>query len=238
MYNDMTLQRYLAALLDGNRHDARTVIEEVMQSGIPANTVYINIIWPIMVEIDNLARKETITPVQEHMATRINRTIVNQLQNKLPKKLSRNKKIAITCSEAEIQELGAQIMADLFESDGWDVKFIGGGLANDDILSFINDYAPNILLVYGTSPKQAPAIRKLIDTIKSVNAWPNMKIMLSGGLFNRAEGLWEEIGADIFAPTAEQAVQSASDIETNNSMIPCRTINKRKMSRKNNTVNA
>ena len=34
--------------------------------------------------------------------------------------------------------------------------------------------------------------------------------MLSGGLFNRAEGLWQEIGADLFAATALEAIQIAS----------------------------
>jgi methanogenic corrinoid protein MtbC1 len=99
--------------------------------------------------------------------------------------------------------------ADLFESDGWEVRFLGGGLNNDDILAFINEYSPDVLLIYGSTPKQAPNIRQLIDIIKDVNAWPDMRIMLSGGVFNRAEGLWEEIGADLFASTAFEALQVA-----------------------------
>lgn len=110
-----------------------------------------------------------------------------------------------------MQELGAQIMADLFESDGWQVKFLGGGLSNDDILAFINESAPDILLIYGSAPKQAPQVRRLIDTIRAINAWPTMRIMLSGGVFNRAEGLCEEIGADLFAATAVDALRVASD---------------------------
>jgi hypothetical protein len=53
-----------------------------------------------------------------------------------------------------------------------------------------------------------------------------MQIMVSGGLFNRAEGLWQEIGADAFAATAEQALEIAVG------SIPIepisRTINRRK----------
>ncbi|RKY23370.1 MAG: hypothetical protein DRP62_06035 [Planctomycetota bacterium] len=205
------LERYLSALLKGDRKGCRTVIEEALHTGTPANSVYADIIWPIMVEIEKLQRSDTITSTQEHLATRINRTIVDQLQNKLPCRTSRGKKIVVCCAPNELQELGAQMMADLFESDGWDVKFLGGGLTNDDILAFINECAPDILLIYGASPKQAPDIRRLIDTIKDVNAWPNMRIMLSGGLFNRADGLWQELGADLFAATAVEAVHVASD---------------------------
>lgn len=210
MATEVVLERYLDTLLKGDRKACRTVIEESLQTGTPANSVYSDIIWPIMVEIEHLVRSDKITSTQEHLATRINRTIVDQLQNKLPRKPHKGKRIVISCAQAELQELGAQIMADLFESDGWEVKFLGAGLTNDDILAFIHENAPDILLIYGSEPKQAPEIRQLIDTIRDINAWPNMRIMVSGGLFNRAEGLWQEIGADLFAATALEAIQMAS----------------------------
>ena len=227
MIKNQTLERYLDALLSGERSQCRKVIEETLQSGIPANSVYIDIIWPIMVEIEKLLREDRITSAQEHLATRINRTIVDQLQNKLPRKPINKKKAAVCCAQEEIYELGAQIIADLFESDGWEVKFLGGGLTNDDILSFVNVNGPDILLIYGTSAKQAPGIRRLIDTIKEINARPNMKVMLSGGLFNRAEGLWQEMGADLFAATAAEAIQQASN-ENPPEIEDSRTINRRK----------
>jgi hypothetical protein len=56
-----------------------------------------------------------------------------------------------------------------------------------------------------------------------------MQIMASGGLFNRAEGLWQEIGADAFAATAEQALEIAAGTV---SVEPiARTINRRKRKR-------
>ena len=211
MIKENIFERYLDALLRGNKKGARAIIEETLQNGIPTNSVYVDIIWPVMIEIEKLLRSGHITPVQEHLATRINRTIVDQLQNKLPCRANRDKKIVICCAPDELKELGAQMMADLFESDGWEVKFLGGGLNSDDILAFVNENGPDILLIYGTEPKQAPSVRLMIDAIKNVNAWPDMLIMLSGGLFNRAEGLWAEMGADLFAATAVEAVQAASD---------------------------
>lgn len=209
MIKEGILEKYLDALLRGDRKESRDVIEKTLQTGTPVNSVYADIVWPVMVEIEGLLRKEQIDPAAEHMATRINRTIVDQLQNKLPRKSSKEKMITVCCAPDEAQELGAQMMADLFESDGWNVKFIGGGLSNDDILAFVHKNPSDIFLIYGSTAKQAPGIRKLIDTIKEINANPNMKIMLSGGLFNRAEGLWQEMNADLFAPTAVEAIQVA-----------------------------
>jgi len=227
MVKEETLARYLEALLQGDRTTCRTVVEETMQRGVPANSIYLHLIWPVMAEIERLARTDRISAVQEHLATRINRTIVDQLQNKLPRRPAKHKKAAVCCSREELQELGAQMIADLFESDGWQVRFLGGGLTNDDVFAYINEYAPDVLLIYGTTPKQAPDVRRLIDRIRMVNAWPEMRIIVSGGLFNRAEGLWEEIGADGFAATAAEVLQAASDEQP----VPSpdrRTVNRRK----------
>ena len=227
MIKQNTLARYLEPLLRGDRKGCRAVIEETLQCGIPANAVYVHLVWPVMVEIEKLFREDKITPVQEHLATRVNRTIVDQLQNKLPRRPARDKRIVVCCAPEELQELGAQMLTDLFESDGWDVRFPGGGLTNDDLLAFINEYSPSILLIYGTSPRQAPDIRRLIDTIKSVNAWPQMRIMVSGGLFARAEGLWQEMEADLYAADPLEALNIASD-EIPVAHGPQRTINRRR----------
>lgn len=227
MFREDALARYLEALLRGDRKASRRVVEETLQSGIPANSVYLHLIWPVMAEIERLVRADKVTAVQEHLATRINRTIVDQLQNKLPRRPAKHMKVAVCCAKEELQELGAQMIADLFESDGWQVRFLGGGLTNDDIFGYVNEYAPDVLVVYGTTAKQAPDVRRLIDKIRSVNAWPEMRIIVSGGLFNRAEGLWEEIGADGFAATAAELLHVASD-QSQVANPDRRTVNRRK----------
>jgi methanogenic corrinoid protein MtbC1 len=209
MIKEAILEKYLKALLNGDRNVCRSVIEEALQSGIPANQVYMNVIWPIMIEIDKLYREDKIDSAEEAFASRINRTIVNQLQNKLPRRPSKQKSVAIVTANTDQAELGGQMTNDLFESDGWETRFLGGTVNNDDILTFIHSYAPDILVLYGFNGKEAPVVRELIDRIRSVNAFPQMRIMLSGGVFSRAEGLWEEIGADLYAETAAEAVMVA-----------------------------
>jgi len=99
MLNPGTLERYLEALLSGDRSRSRSVVEETLQTGVTAHNVYLDLIWPVMVEIEKLIRSEKITTIQEHLATRINRTIVDQLQNKLPRRQNREKKAVICCAQ-------------------------------------------------------------------------------------------------------------------------------------------
>lgn len=198
--------RYLECLLAGDRTGCRKVIGESLQTGTPANVIYAELFWPVMAEMEDLYRNHQIDQITEHMATRINRTLVDQLQSKLPRREPRDLTMLVMCADDEPEELGAQMCSDLFESDGWTVKFLGGGVPNDEILSLVGAIQPNVLFIYGTKPSGAPAVRQLIDTVRAIGASPHTRVMLSGGVFNRAEGLWEEIGADLFAATAKEAL--------------------------------
>lgn len=232
MIEENYLQKYLEAILSGNRRLCRDVIEDTLHNNHASiMSLYSEVIWPTMLEIERLYKNDCISSAQEHLAGRINRSIVDQLQNKLPRQPENYKKVVICTASAESGELGGQIISDMFESAGWEVRFLGGGMTNDDILEFINQTGPDCFVIYGTTGSQAPDVRAIIDRIREVNAWPNMKIILSGGIFARAEGLWEEIGADMFAETAVQAVELASD-QNDNQPEPVRTINKRKRTQK------
>ncbi len=210
MSSAQLLDRFLEPLLAGKRHECRKVLAEAIREYPEPAGLYHRLLWPAMERIDALYREDRINLATEHMATRIGRCLVDQLQAHLEPRTPIGKKIIITCAEGESEELGAQMCADLFEAEGWDVYFVGGGVPNDEILSLVGELRPDILLVFGTKPQGIPGVRKLIDMIREVDACPSMNIMISGGVFNRAAGLWQEVNADLFAPTAQRALEIAS----------------------------
>ena len=53
--------------------------------------------------------------------------------------------------------------------------------------------------MFGSGPSDLPMIREIIDTINEIGACRDLQIVVGGGVFNRAEGLAEEIGADLWA---------------------------------------
>ncbi len=207
------VHRFLEPLLAGNRIACRQFIQNELARTGSSQKVYEDIIWPAMERIDQLYRRDEINIVTEHMATRINRSLADQLQPALQKNPENGKRILIMCAPGEAEELGAQMCSDLFEADGWDVYFLGGGVPNDEVVSLIGQLRPDILLVFGTMPHGVPEVRALIDLVRDIGSNPTMNIMISGGVFNRADGLWEEINADLFAATAREAIEVANAAE-------------------------
>ncbi|GMU34785.1 MAG: B12-binding domain-containing protein [Planctomycetia bacterium] len=207
------LNQYLDPLLRGKRHDCREIVKSALRDGIEPRKLYQDLIWPAMEHVNQMYRDDRINMAAEHMATRINRTVADHLQSRLDRKPDLGRCILIACAADEPEELSAQMCADLFEADGWQVFFLGGGVPEDEVTTLAGQIQPDILLIFGSRPTDAPGVRALIDTVREINACPKMNIMVSGGVFNRAAGLWKEVKADLFAETAGEALELARAAE-------------------------
>ena len=201
-----TFTDYLGHLFAGRRNEARELLFRAQDKGMAAEDILKQIIWPAMEQIQKLFRADQIPPITEHMAVRINRQVADQLQQLLRHDMKTGQRMVVVCGEGESEELGAQIMVDLFDAAGWTVWFLGAGVPNDEVLGFVSQIEPEVLCVYGTQGSSVPGVRRLIDLIREVGVCQDMKILASGGVFNRAQGLAEEIGADLFAGDIIEAV--------------------------------
>ncbi len=225
-------QSYLESLLAGDRIIARKLVENSLSNGSTPFQMLTSLVWPTMELMQTLYREDRITIAMLNMATRLNRSLTDQLTAQLPKKEPNGKNVLIFCGNAEPEELGGQICADMFEADGYSVRFAGGGVPDDEVLKLIGDTRPELLLMFGTLPTGVPAVRKLIDYLREVNSCPDMQIMCCGGIYKRAEGLAEEIGADLYAPDAATAVEVANENPSKKATIEQQTVGRTRRIRK------
>lgn len=117
----------------------------------------------------------------------------------------------VLCGADENAELGAQIITDLFEAEGWTAWFVGSGVANDEVLHFLGQNEPDLLLIYSSLPPEVPSVRKLIGLIREVGICEDMQIMVCGGIYNRAEDLADELKADLSARNVREAILLAEE---------------------------
>jgi methanogenic corrinoid protein MtbC1 len=200
------LERFVSPLFAGDRSGARAIVAEAFEEGLSAEEIIMQVIWPTMDKVQGLYRQDRINTGVHHMASRLLRMLADQLALRLPRAERNGRTMLVVCSPGEPEELGAQITTDLAEAHGWSVHFAGGGVPNDEIVGWIGQLQPQVLMVYGTIPSGAPMVRQLIDLLHDVGIAPKLQIICSGGVFNRAEGLAEEIGSDLFAPNPVDAL--------------------------------
>ena len=207
------LTRYMQPLLAGRRAECFDVIHTALTDGHSAEQIANEVVWPAMMQIDRLFRDDRIEAVLENMATRINRTVADQLQARLPRGTHKGKRIVIVCASERCQEIAGQMIADQFQAAGWDVFLIGADVPSDELLKLVGEQRPHALLIYGTQPADVPGARQLVELIRDIGVCPTMNIVASGGVFNRVDGLWQEVGADAFAENPREVVQRVDALE-------------------------
>jgi len=220
MPSQKVVESFMTPLLAGNRMECRAMLSREVARTPDVTQIYYELMWPAMHRIEQLYRGDRINAAAEHMATRILRSLADQLQAHLPQQARNGNTVLITCADGEPEELGAQMCTDLFEARGWEAYFLGSGVPTDEIYSLIGQLRPEVLLIFGTQPQGVPGVRHMIDMIREIGVNPTMNVLVSGGVFNRADGLWKEVNADLVAKSAIDAIPVAESAEPRTPVNP------------------
>lgn len=207
MGQDILVARLLEVLVSGDRPGARRIVQETIDHAVPPATLLNDLFWPTQETIDKLYRSDQITQVSYHLATRLLRTLVDQAASRLDIQPIKSRSIFAVSGPSPNEELAAQIATDLLEAAGCSVAFAGGGIPADEIMSQVHERHPDVLLIFAASPSDLPGIREVIGMLKQIGASGTTRIIVGGGVFNRAEGLAEEIGIDNWGETPAEIVE-------------------------------
>ena len=209
MRRDLIAERFFSALISGDRAGARELVEEAMGScGNRAEDVLVQLFWPTAEHIQRLYRADQLSRLAHNFSTRLMRSLAEQLQARLEQQERNGRTVLVVCGDDQGEELGAQICADLLEAHGFVVFFTGGGVANDELVSQVGQAKPHVLVVFGAIPATVPQTRQLIDRLHDIGLAPETQIVVGGGVFNRADELPMEIGADLWAGDPDELVQT------------------------------
>lgn len=196
---ELALERLLQLCVSGDRVATRTFIEQVQRHGFNSNQLAQELYWPTMQTIFRMWRQDQLTTLAYQYATRLLRMLVDQAQVGYEQAPRNGQSLLCVCGPNESEDLAGQMCSDLLEASGYEVFFAAGGVANDEIMAEIGQRRPDALVVFAAAAADAPKIRELIDMIRSQQSHPGVPIVCGGGVFARAPGLAEEIGADATA---------------------------------------
>ena len=199
MNMEIALERLLQLCVSGDRVATRTFIEQAQLHGYSSMQLSSELYWPTMQTIFRMWRQDQLTMLAHQYSTRILRMLVDQAQAGYEQAPRNGRTILCMCGGNESEDLAGQLCSDLLEASGYQIFFAAGGVANDELLSEISQRRPDAVVVFAASASDAPKIRCLIDTVRIRQANPGMPIICGGGVFARAPGLAEEIGADATA---------------------------------------
>jgi len=203
----LVTERLMVALVSGDREEAQSIILSTVDEGLSPQLLIAEVLWPAYETVEKLFRSDQMTTLAHHLATRLLRVLQDQAAIRLERQASIGRSVFAVCGPTDADELAAQMAVDLLEHHGFDIRYAGGGIATDEILAHVQHSQPDVLLLFASAPQDLPGIRGLIDTLNEIGAVRKLQVVVGGGVFNRADGLAEEIGADLWATDPLELVE-------------------------------
>ena len=135
----------------------------------------------------------------EHLRSSVVRSIVESCYSfvqteKMEKGHNKEKKVVIMCPPNEQHELGARMISDFFELEGYDSIFIGANTPKFEFVNSLNNLNPDYLVISVTNPYHLFSTKEIIKNIRKTNE--NVKILVGGYAFSKDKDRYIEVNAD------------------------------------------
>ena len=74
------------------------------------------------------------------------------------------------CVSGELHEIGARMLCDLLEMEGWNTIYLGANVPTAGIVDVLRDNHSNILAVSASMTFHIPAVREVIAAVRLASA--------------------------------------------------------------------
>ncbi len=176
---------FIQAILAGQRQAGANIALELLRAGASVVDVYADLLQEALYEVGRLWERAEISVAQEHMATSTVQYVMSQLYGRLPRPAARRGRAIITGAQGELHQVGAMMVADALEADGWEVRFFGTNVPHAAVLGAIADQDADLLGVSATTLLAVPGVVELFLAVRS-RFGPRRPALVVGGAAVRA----------------------------------------------------
>jgi len=204
-------RNYLKLLLQSNRNDAAKLIIDAVEKGASIQDIYMNVFQASQYEIGRLWHTKQVSVAQEHFCSAATERIMSQLYGRIFTTKRIKQTYVGACVGGELHQIGARMVADFFEMEGYDTYYMGANTPAPSISDAIAEHNADILGISCTMSFHRSALEDLIKSVRaSADTPPNLKIVVGGYSFIKKPDLWKEVGADGMAKNAQEAIALAN----------------------------
>jgi methanogenic corrinoid protein MtbC1 len=103
--------------------------------------------------------------------------------------------MVVTGVSGELHQIGANLVADAMESNGWVVRFLGTNLPHSSVLATVEEASADVLCISTTITANLPLVAELVRTVRSKLGAGSPKIVLGGSAYRLASQFAKDLGA-------------------------------------------
>jgi len=181
MIENETYINYFNSLIKGAKNECVAIFDEVINTNVPIETIYTQLFQRSLYQVGEYWEMNRISVATEHMATAITENLMIRLQPQLFSTERTGKKAVIACVANEYHQVGAKMVADIFEMNGWDGYFIGANTPNAELLRFIESKNPDLIGLSLSIYFNLPELQNTLSKIRQ--CFPFIPVMVGGQAF-------------------------------------------------------
>ncbi len=201
-------QTYLNYLLQEDSKKAVDYIIEISKINIPLEDIYVDVLQEVMIEIGSLWHQNKITVDQEHYMTSVTQMVLSQFYSRIFSTPKNNLSMLACSVGSELHEMGARMISDLFEYNGWDSLYLGAAVPTKVLLKKIETVKPDLIILSVTMPQHLIECLNLVKQIKLINS--NFKIAVGGRAFQMGDDIWKKWPVNISTNNAKELLSWAN----------------------------
>ena len=199
-----TKRMFLRSILAADRRAAATIAKEALAQGNELMDVYVDVVQESLYELGRLWEGNRITVAQEHAGTAVCQYVLAELYAGMPVSSQRRGRAVVTGVEGEFHQVGANLVADALEADGWSVRFLGTNTPRAGVLQALGEHDADVLGISVTMLFNISMARQLVREARVQRT--ALSVIVGGAAFRAAPDLWREVDADSRADDVRAAV--------------------------------
>lgn len=181
MIENETYNNYFNSLIKGAKNECSSILDELLKKAVPVEKIYTQLFQRSLYQVGEYWEMNKISVATEHMATAITENLMIRLQPQLFATGRTGKKAVIACVANEYHQVGAKMVADIFEMNGWDGYFIGSNTPIDELIRFLESKEPDLIGLSLSIYYNLPELKNTLAKIRQ--HFPDMPVMVGGQAF-------------------------------------------------------
>ena len=204
------IDEYMSCLMQKNTRQAIRLIKRFVDQKIPLDDIYVDILSESMKRVGELWHTAEITVDTEHYCTSVTQMAMAQMYDILFDTEKKDRTILCVCPGKELHEMGARIIADLFENHGWDSVFLGAAVPVEYIMESVRENHPDLVTLSVSMPQHLMDCEMAVEEIKK--EFPDIKVAVGEKAFESTNDIWKKWPVDIYTKDARELLARANSL--------------------------
>ena len=170
--------RFMLAILAGDIHTARAVVDAARDAGADEDATVIGVIRPALYDVGIRWANAEIGVAQEHVASATAAIALEHLAEHAAPEPAERPLAVVTCVEGELHALGARVIADALERHGWRTLYCGASTPVDEVVGLARDRGADLVALSVARRSGLPAAARTAAELHALDPAP---VVVVGG---------------------------------------------------------